>query len=82
MSEQSQLVPQTQDDENWRPRVFVIGGVVGAALGLLSAYLYVRAADEVDIAKQPSPPTTFDGLRLGFSLLGIVRTVTEWARRQ
>jgi hypothetical protein len=72
------LAPRTEGD--WRPRVLILGGLVGAAIGLLSAYLYVRAADENVTGKQPEAPGTGDAVRLGISLLAIVRTITEWAK--
>jgi hypothetical protein len=67
---------------DWRTRTFVLGGVVGAVLGLLSAYLYVRTAEEEHGEGQPpATPQTGDALRLGLSVLGIVRTITEWGKR-
>ncbi len=71
------IVPRSDD---WRPRVFLLGGVIGAALGLLSAYLFVRAAEEA--GKQvPETPRAGDTVKLGLSLLGIIRTITEWGSR-
>jgi hypothetical protein len=67
--------------EDWRTRIFVLGGVVGAVLGLVSAYLYVRSAEEEHGGSAPATPGTRDALRLGASVLGIVRTITEWGRR-
>ena len=67
--------------EDWRTPIFVLGGVVGAVLGLLSAYLYVRTAEEEHGGHAPAIPKTGDALRLGASMLAIVRTITEWGRR-
>lgn len=66
---------------SWQQRVMVIGGVVGVALGLLAAYLYVQAAGQHSDAGQPEPPTAGDTVRLGVSLLSIIRTITEWGGR-
>lgn len=71
------IVPRSGD---WRPRVFLIGGVIGAALGLLSAYLFVRAAEEAG-KEAPEAPGAGDTVKLGLSLLGIIRTITEWGSR-
>jgi hypothetical protein len=58
-----------------------IGGVVGALLGLGAAYLYVRAAEE---ARGGEPPQveTGDAVRVGLSLLGLVRMITELGGRR
>lgn len=66
---------------SWQQRVFAIGGVVGVALGLLAAYLYVQAAEQRGDAGQPDPPSAGDTVRLGVALLAIIRTVTEWGGR-
>jgi hypothetical protein len=72
------IVPAGGD---WRTRTFVFGGIVGAVLGLLSAYLYVRSAEEEHAGQAPASPKAGDALRLGTSVLAIVRTITEWGKR-
>jgi hypothetical protein len=72
----------TSDKNTYRARVLMIGGVIGSVLGIVSAILYLRAADEVhgeDAA--PHAPEAGDAVKLGVALLGIIRTITEWARR-
>ena len=77
MSDQEQAI--VPNEENWRTRVFAVGGLIGEILGLISAYLYVRAADQKYGGEQPpEAPQTGDAVRLGMSLLGIIRTITEW----
>nr|MBN1228963.1 hypothetical protein [Anaerolineae bacterium] len=69
-------------EKSWRSRVFLFGGLIGAVLGLISAYFYVRAADEAHGPEgQPITPSSGDTVRLGLSLLSIVRTITEWGSR-
>lgn len=65
----------------WQPRVYVIGTVVGLALGLLTSYFYVRAVEEKGQDVAPETPSAGDTIRLGVSLLSIVRTITEWGAR-
>jgi hypothetical protein len=66
----------------WRPRTYVLGGLIGGVLGLLSAFLYVRSVENQHGANfVPEPPTAGDSVRLGVSLLSIVRTITEWGSR-
>ncbi len=74
---------QPAQEGDWRPRVFVFGGLIGAAVGLLSAYLYVRASEEHSGSSEPPEvPGTGDAVRLGTALLAIVRTVSEWGARR
>lgn len=69
------------EEMGWQPRVYAVGGVVGLALGLLTAYFYVRAVEEKGTDVTPETPSAGDTIRLGVSLLGIVRTITEWGAR-
>lgn len=67
-------------DMDWRSRVYLLGGVVGIILGLISAHFYVKAADET--GGQPETPSSRETVRLGLTLLGIIRTITEWGSRR
>jgi hypothetical protein len=70
------------EEMDWRPRTYVLGGLIGGLLGLLSAFLYVRSVENQHGADfVPDPPTAGDSVRLGVSLLSIVRTITEWGSR-
>ena len=41
---------------DWRKRTLLIGGVIGAALGLLSSYFYIRAADDAKHRRKTDGP--------------------------
>jgi hypothetical protein len=74
-----ELVPLS---ESWRTRTLMAGGIIGALLGLLSAYLYVRAADDsLEPGEAPEGPQARDAAKLGVALLAIVRTVAEWGKK-
>ncbi len=73
---------QPAEGSDWRPRVLVIGGLIGALVGLLSAYLYMRASEEQGSGEAPATPDTGDAVRLGVALLAIVRTIAEWGTRR
>lgn len=67
---------------SYRMRVLLIGGVIGSVLGILSAVLYLRAAEEVHGEEgMPQSPQAGDAVKVGVALLGIIRTITEWAKR-
>jgi hypothetical protein len=88
MSEQdSKMIPASDSalapvPANWRSRVLAVGGLVGAILGVLSAFLYLRSVQETHGDEPPpTPPQTGDAVRLGMALMSIVRTVAEWGKR-
>lgn len=67
---------------NWRSRVLAVGGLVGAILGVLSAYLYLRSVQETHGDEPPpDPPKTGDAVKLGMALMAIIRTIAEWGKR-
>lgn len=83
MVEQEQAIVPVEDRGDWRARVFLLGGAIGTVLGLLSAYLYVQAAEQryAGGEEPPEAPGAKDAVRLGVSLLSIIRTITEWGSR-
>lgn len=59
-------------DMDWRSKAFVIGGVLGALLGLGAAYIYINAAEESGEPPEVSPGTA---VTVGLSLLALLRQV-------
>ena len=59
-------------DSNWRTKAFVVGGVVGALLGLGAAYIFINAAEDSDEAPELTPGTA---VTIGLSLLALLRQV-------
>ena len=61
---------------NLRNKTLVIGGLVGSALGILAAWLYVRATRETEVREttQPVPPGKM--VKLGLSVMEVLRQVT------
>jgi hypothetical protein len=57
---------------DWRRRTFIIGGVVGALLGLGAAYIYINAAEESGETPELTPGTA---VTIGLSLLALLRQV-------
>ncbi|NDJ76273.1 MAG: hypothetical protein GYB65_08430 [Chloroflexi bacterium] len=65
----------TVDQENWKAQVYMMGGIAGLIVGLLSAYFYARVSEES--GKVPERIKTMDALRLGVALMAIVRQITD-----
>ncbi|MBN1874463.1 MAG: hypothetical protein JXA33_09560 [Anaerolineae bacterium] len=64
---------------NLRTRAMVIGGVLGAIIGILAGMLYfnTNVKYDQDGLEQLASPTSGDSLKLGLSLLGLLRMFTE-----
>lgn len=68
--EEQELVSYT----GWKPKVMVIGAVIGAAVGLGAAYLLTQKAK--DETKQLRF-TASDGVKLGLLVLGLLRAIAD-----
>lgn len=62
-------------DDNWKVKALVIGTAVGALLGLASAYLLTRTADEFD--GQPPHVSTGDIIKVGVAAIGLIRGIAS-----
>lgn len=69
----------TKSTPDWKMRVYAMGAVAGALFGLVTSYLYARAAEEDahgDKA-QPRSPSTGELVTLALAGLGLVRQISE-----
>jgi hypothetical protein len=60
--------------QNWKPKVLLMGGTIGALLGLGAAYLMIQKAEKEN---RPLSFTTGEGIKLGLLALGTLRQVTR-----
>ncbi|MCR4405911.1 MAG: hypothetical protein NUW24_03165 [Anaerolineae bacterium] len=65
-----------------RTRIFIFGGVAGALLGLLAAWLYVREAESagVNLDESSTEITPRTGLQVGLGILGVLRQIANLGR--
>jgi hypothetical protein len=63
-----------EEQNNWKIRTYVIGGVVGLLAGLGAAYVITRRAEET---QQPPRLTTGDGMKIGMSLASVFKLITD-----
>lgn len=59
-------------DDNWKTKALIIGTVVGAFAGAVSALLLIKRAE-----KEESPPrlTPGEGIQVGLGVLGLMRMI-------
>lgn len=72
--------PMNEEDRLERKtRVLILGIGFGAIVGLVSSYLYTRAAEETDSSDSAAPRTVSTGqlLAILLAILGVVRQVAE-----
>lgn len=66
---------------SWQTQAFITGGLAGLLLGVLSAFLYVRASEENARSGQPNRVKTGDAMRLTLAVLTLVRQISELGNR-
>ncbi len=62
---------------DWKTQTYLIGAIIGLALGLLSAYLFIRAAEENMKGEKPRKVGTGDAMKLVLSVLTLVRQIAD-----
>lgn len=73
------IKPDDKSQSNWKTQVYVMGAALGTLFGLVSAYLYARAADEDATRRGGKPERIPTGQLIGLVLtaLGIIRQISE-----
>ncbi len=61
--------------ENWKNKVLITGGVVGVAIGLLTAFMLVRTAERNGRQTPEVRPT--DLLGTAIAVIGVVRGIAS-----
>jgi len=60
-------------EKNWKASTLVIGTLIGAAVGALSAFVLIKRAE----AEQTQPKLTAgEGVQMGLSVLGLLRLIS------
>ncbi len=69
-----------QNHTSWKANILLIGTVLGALVGLGTAYLLARTAEEL----QDGPPkiNTTDALKVGINVVGVMRGIASLADRK
>ncbi len=62
------------ENPNWKARAVILGGIVGAALGVVAGFLYVRMAEE---SGGPRKLSTGKAVKLAMAALGVVRQTAQ-----
>ena len=70
---------QVTSNHNWKTKVLIIGTAIGALVGLGTAYLLARTAEE----NNDGPPKikTGDALKVGVNVIGVMGGIASLAGR-
>lgn len=61
------------NEKNWKASTMVIGTVIGAVVGALSAFILIKRAE----ADQTKPKLTAgEGVQVGLGVLGVLRLIS------
>jgi hypothetical protein len=64
------------ENSSWKNKILILGGLIGALLGLAAGFLYVRMAEE---AGGPREVSTGQVVKLAIAALGLVRQASQLA---
>ncbi len=62
---------------NWKMQTYIMGGLAGLVLGLLTAYFFARVSEEQHDISGPTRISTMDALKLAVAILAIIRQITD-----
>ncbi len=58
---------------NWKPKILIVGGVVGAAVGVAAAYLLIQRSEK----EGPPDISLGEGVKLGLLVFGLLRSIAS-----
>jgi hypothetical protein len=73
---------EIKKDDSWKSRTYVMGVGLGAIVGMMSAYLFVRSAEENPESGRPEPIQTGTLISLLLAVLALVRQIAESGKRK
>jgi len=63
-----------QQDNSWKRKTLILGGVIGLLTGLAAAYILVQRAEKDETTRGLSAG---EGVKLGLGVLGLLRLLTD-----
>lgn len=76
----NQELAAMEETKDWEARVIVVGGIIGAAIGVVTSLLLVRTSREAHAG--PPAINTSDAFKVGITAIGLVRSIAALGERQ
>jgi high-affinity Fe2+/Pb2+ permease len=70
MSEETMAITPV---EKWKPKAMIIGGILGAMVGVAAAYLIIQRSEE----GKPPKMNVGEGVKLGVIVFGLLRNIAS-----
>lgn len=70
----NEKVEMEQATDNWKVKTLIAGALIGTLIGIGAAYLLVQKAEKVN---DRVSVTAGEGIKLGLTVLGLLRQVTQ-----
>ncbi len=68
-----------QQQDSWKMKALIIGGVVGLAAGLVAAMIFIQRAE----LNQAQPKISAgEGVKVGIGVLGVLRLISDLGMRK
>ena len=84
VQQQTSTAPNTDTatmGEGWKTRTYLTGTLVGTTLGLVAAYLFVRAGEENEEGR-PEALSTGTLIGITLSLISLLRQIAESGKKK
>ena len=76
----NQELAAMDDTNDWETRVIIVGGILGAVVGVLTSILLIRTSKEGHAG--PPAINTGDAFKVGITAIGLVRSIAALGERQ
>jgi hypothetical protein len=57
--------------QSWKPKALIVGGILGALIGVAAAYLFIQNTKD----EEPLGITAGEGVKLGVLVFGLLRSI-------
>lgn len=69
-----------EEQDHWRTKVLVVGGILGTILGLGTAFFFIRTVEESGKNEAPTIEIS-DALKISFGLISSIRGIAALGSR-
>lgn len=70
--DENEIVPQDEENNSWKANTLLIGGLVGALVGLGTAFLLIKRSEQQGKPLHISPGK---GVQMGALIAGLLRSI-------